>query len=97
MKKINALAYLGLALNSLILAYTGFSEEYNMLFIPTLIAFLFCILGIVLMILDKTKVGSIIFYIGSILFIPLGMVGIMGIKKTVNDLEETKFNKENYG
>ena len=49
------------------------------------------------MILNKTKVGSIIFYIGSVLFIPLGMVGIMGVKKTVNDLEEIKFNKENYG
>ncbi|WP_165748049.1 hypothetical protein [Cellulophaga sp. Z1A5H] len=97
MYKINALAYLGLALNASILAYTGFSEHYSMLFIPTLIAYLFCIAGIVLMILNKTKVGSIIFYIGSVLFIPLGMVGIMGVKKTVNDLEEIKFNKENYG
>ncbi len=97
MNKINTITYLGLFVNALILVYIGCLETYEFLFIPAVIAFLLCIIGLVLLIIDKIKAGSILFFIGSIFFVPLGMIAAMGIGKTISDLKERKFNKEFYG
>lgn len=97
MNKINTLAYVGMFLNILILLFIGLSPEYATLFIMTLIAYIFCIIGLILIISNQIKIGSIIFYIASILFIPIGIIGIMGIQKKISNIEESKFNKENYG
>lgn len=88
---------IGLVINAFILIFTGTSERYQILFIPTLIAFLLCIIGAILVAKNQLKAGKITFIIGSILFIPLGMVGILGIQKTISEIAEKKFNEENYG
>ncbi len=95
-KKINSLTIVGIVLNTLILVYTFLSPRYNVLTPITAIALLICIVGLVLMVKDKVKLGSILFYIGSVIFIPIGIIGILGVRKTVSELQEEKFNKENY-
>ncbi len=97
MNKVNRITYLGLFVNAFILVYIGCLEKYQFLFIPAVIAFLLCVVGLVLVMIDKIKVGSILFFIGSIFFVPLGMIAAMGIGKTISDLKEEKFNKEVYG
>lgn len=96
MNKIHNLAYAGLLVNILITLYTGFSERYNILLIPSLVSVLLYLIGIILIVTNKNKIGSILFYIGSIMFIPLGILGIIEVKKTVQNLKEEQFIKNNY-
>ena len=95
--KINTLTILGLIINSLITIFIYASGEYKGLDIIMIIALLLSYVGIIIMQFNNAKVGSIIFSIGSFVFIPIGVIGIIGVRKIVEKLEEDKFNKENYG
>lgn len=97
MKNVNAITIVGLVINFLILLFTNMSDAYQVLTIPTTISLVLCITGVFLMHFNNVKIGSIMFYIGSVMFVPLGIVGIMGVRKTISKIEEDKFNKENYG
>lgn len=94
--KINALTVLGLIINSLITIFIYTSGEYKGLDIIMITALLLSCIGIIIMKFYNVKIGSIIFSIGSFVFIPIGIIGIIGVRKIVEKIEEEKFNKENY-
>ena len=96
MTKINPIVYAGLIVNALVLTVIHFSESHKVLFIPMLIAYIFCIVGVLLIFTKKIKAGKILFFIGSILYVPIGMIGIFGIRKTIEEIEEEQLNKEYY-
>jgi len=94
--KINSLTIIGLLINTLITAFIYFSEEYKYLDLFMIIALAICYLGFIIMLFKQAKIGSIIFSIGSVAFIPIGIVGIIGVKRTVGQIEEEKFIKTHY-
>ncbi len=94
--KINSLTVIGLIINSLITFFIYASGEYRGLYIILIIALLLCYIGVIIMQFNNAKIGSIIFSIGSFLFIPIGIIGIIGVRKIVEKLEDNKFYKENY-
>jgi len=97
MKRINSTTIIGTILNLLILIYTMYSPRYNSLTLITVTSLILCILGLVFIITNKVKIGSIFFYIGSIVFVPIGVIGIIGVRQIISKIEEEKFNKKNYG
>ena len=73
------------------------SEDYEMLVPFSLGAITICLIGLTLIACKQIKIGSILFIIGCLPFIPIGIVGILGAKKVMNDKKEQQFLKEEYG
>lgn len=94
---IHYLTLIGVLLNGLVVLYTSSIEKYQELTPISIGCLVLCIIGLLLVSAKKTKIGLIIFIIGSMPFIPISIVGIIGIRKTTNKLNEEKFLKENYG
>jgi len=94
--KINSLTIIGLLINTLITAFVYYTEEYKGLDLFMIIALATCYLGFIIMQFKQVKVGSIIFSIGSVAFIPIGIVGIIGVRRIVEHIEEEKFINTHY-
>ncbi len=82
-----------LIIQFLIVLFTMSSQDSESLImfwftLPFLI--LNCI-AIFIILLGKPKTGSILFLIGSILFIPIGLIGAIGARKILNEIKEKKF------
>jgi len=97
MKNSSPLLLLGLVINSFITLFMFVSEEYQILGIPSLISVLVSVLGFILILVNKTKIGGILFIIGSVLFVPIGLIGIVGAQKTMNKEKNKNFIKQTYG
>ncbi len=48
-------------------------------------------IGIIIILLGKPKIGSTLFLIGSIIFVPIGLIGAIGAKKILNKIKEDQF------
>lgn len=74
-----------------LLAVIWISEEprYDGLFIWMLPFLVLNVVGILLVILEKTKLGVILFIVGCVPFVPVGVIGIMGAKKSLQALNES--------
>ena len=94
--KINSLTIIGILINTLITAFIYFSEAYKGLDTIMIIALVISYIGFIVMQFNQEKIGSIIFCIGSVVFIPIGLVGIIGVRKTVEKIEDQKFYKAHY-
>ncbi|MBP1840548.1 hypothetical protein [Formosa algae] len=94
--KVNTLTSIGILINTLITAFIYFTEAYKGLDIVMIIALIMCYIGFIVMQCNQAKIGSIIFCIGSVLFIPIGLVGIIGVRKIVEHIEAEKFKKLHY-
>ena len=97
MKANLPLLILGLIINSLITLFMFNSERYEVLGIPSIIAVLISVIGLILMVFNKIKIGGTLYIIGCILFVPIGLVGIIGVKKAMNEAKEQKFIEKEYG
>ncbi|GAA4113786.1 hypothetical protein GCM10022393_13010 [Aquimarina addita] len=47
--------------------------------------------------INKIKIGGILYIVGCILFVPIGLVGVVGVKKAMNEVKEQKFIEQEYG
>ncbi|MFB9053886.1 hypothetical protein ACFFVB_12440 [Formosa undariae] len=94
--KTHRLTILGIIINTLITAFIYFTEDYKGLDIIMIIALVICYIGFIVMQFNQAKIGSIIFCIGSAVFIPIGLVGIIGVRKTVQNIEDEEFYKAHY-
>lgn len=84
-------AFIGLVLNLLWLGglsqdYYGFNDA-QLVEVATYICLGFwavSLIGFIMMLAGKRKVGSILMIIGSIIFVPLGLVAIIGARRACN-------------
>lgn len=93
MKWINSQMVIWLVIQLLMLLFTMSSQEQESLIIfwMTLpFAILNCI-AIAIILFGKPKTGSILFFIGSVLFIPIGIIGAIGARKNLNQIKKEKF------
>lgn len=96
MKDNVPLLVIGLIINSLITLFMFSSDHYRALGIPSLIAVAVSVIGFILMLTNKIKTGGILYIIGCILFVPIGLVGVIGVKKVMNEAKEKKFIEQTY-
>ncbi|WP_417786023.1 hypothetical protein [Tenacibaculum sp.] len=96
-KNVNPLVYLGTVANSLITLFTYYMGEYKVLVIPSVISLTLSFIGSLLIVLNFTKVGAILYYIGAVIFIPLSVIGIIGVRRTVEKEKTRKKVKNIYG
>ncbi|WP_344925763.1 hypothetical protein [Aquimarina addita] len=73
------------------------SDRYSILAIPSLISVAISVIGFILMSINKIKIGGILYIVGCILFVPIGLVGVVGVKKAMNEVKEQKFIEQEYG
>ena len=85
--------WIGLAIHAFIsLAQLADSE---MLFFYLTFPFVIAnIVGIFLIISGKVKTGAIVFMVGSVAFIPIGLIGFFGARSVLNKLKQKDFYKE---
>lgn len=82
-----------LIIQLLIVLFTMYSQEKESLIIfwMTLPFLILNCIAILIILLGKPKTGSILFLIGSVLFIPIGLIGAIGARKILNKIKEKKF------
>lgn len=50
-----------------------------------------CLLGIILVVGGQSKTGAYIYLVGSIGFVPIGILGMVGARKVLDQLEQESF------
>lgn len=97
MKIDSPLIFIGFAINCLITVMISSSDRYQGLVYICIGALAINIIGYIFMLAKKIKLGGILFIIGCVPFVPIGIVGIMGVKKIMNEEKEQKFIEKEYG
>lgn len=81
MKKMDFRMPLGTVIHLLAVVWISMEPRYEGLFIWMLPFVALNLVGMLLVALDKTKVGAILFIIGCVPFVPIGLIGLLGAKK----------------
>jgi hypothetical protein len=93
MKKTNNLIYVGFVIHIAITLLAGLDEEIILFFMAIpLFANLFGLYF--LSFTNKIKLGAKIFMYSSFLFVPIGIIGVLGCRKVLDSLNEEEFFKE---
>lgn len=95
---------MGLALGGVIanwfgvlIIYINLSYRYSSYSIFLLIAIIFALIstiGLILAALDK-KIGGVLIIIGSVFFVPLGLIGVFGGKNVLKEMNEYAVEQKN--
>ena len=89
-KKTNDYIYFAFAIHIIVTLLAGMEEE--ILLIIMLIPLLGNLVGLYfLSFTNKIKLGAKIFMISSFFFVPIGMLGIIGCRKVIDNLTEKDF------
>ncbi len=89
-KKTNNLIYIAFAIHIAATLLAGMEEEVLLLIM--LIPLLGNLVGLYfLSFTDQIKLGAKIFMISSFLFVPIGLIGVIGCRKVTDDLMEQEF------
>ncbi|VXD04859.1 conserved hypothetical protein [Pseudomonas sp. 8Z] len=83
MKKMDFRMPLGTVIHLLAVVWISIEPRYEGLYIWMLPFVALNLVGMLLVALDKTKVGAILFIIGCVPFVPVGVIGILGAKKSL--------------
>ncbi|WP_378172183.1 hypothetical protein [Aquimarina sp. SS2-1] len=95
MKFINYQMVIWLIIQLLIIISTkpSTNSDSNVVFWCTLPFLILNCIAIVTILLGKPKTGSIIFLVGSIPFVPIGLIGVVGARKITNQIKKDQFFK----
>lgn len=95
MKSINSLMIIWIIIHALFTIISSLSSEPEITFIFyfSIISFALNCLGLLLILINKLKAGSILFFIGSIVFVPIGLIGVLGARKLLNEIKKEEFLK----
>ncbi len=93
MKLINSQLIIWLVIQLLLVLFTMSSEgkESLIIFWLTLPFLILNCIGVIIIVSGKPKTGSILFLIGSAIFVPIGIIGVIGARKILNQIKEEKF------
>lgn len=81
MKKMDFKMPLGTVIHLLAVVWISTEPRYEGLFIWMLPFVALNLVGMLLVMFDKAKLGAIVFIIGCVPFVPVGVVGILGAKQ----------------
>ncbi|HWV11193.1 MAG TPA: hypothetical protein VN156_16715 [Pseudomonas sp.] len=87
MNKLDFKMPLGASIHLLAVIWIGSEPHYEGLFVWMLPFLLMNVVGMLLVIIDKTKLGAILFTVGCVPFVPVGVIGILGAKKVLQSLK----------
>jgi hypothetical protein len=93
MNTINVQMWIGLAIHSVVCMIQFFQPEQFLFFIY-LFFLVLNLIGIILISMEKTKVGLYVFMAGCFGFIPIGLIGLFGARKSLDKLKREKFIDE---
>ncbi len=84
--KINTYMIAAIVIHLVLLLIFFFGNEIDGLAYIVLIGFLLNLIGVVLIVTDKPKSGAITFIVGSLFYIPIGLIGIWGGKLVLDEV-----------
>lgn len=87
MNKLDFKMPLGAFIHLLAVIWISSEPRYEGLFVWMLPFLLMNVVGMLLVIIDKTKLGAILFIVGCVPFVPVGVIGILGAKKVLQSLK----------
>ena len=97
MKRMSLLLWVGLLIHLAIagLVAVGAAEDPTMsMLVPVMWTGVgLNLLGLMLMLGGMTKPGAITFILGSLVFIPIGLVGVIGARQALDSGEEEEFER----
>ncbi len=91
---INSFIIIGFIIHAVLTALMFTDSDYSFLgliFIPFVLA---NIVGMILIGMKKTALGARIFMYSSFIFVPIGLIGILGARKELNILIKDKFYQD---
>ncbi|WP_372865385.1 hypothetical protein [Spongiibacter sp.] len=83
---------MGAFIHLLAVIWISLEPRYEGLFVWMLPFLLMNAAGMLLVMVNKTKLGAIIFIVGCVPFVPVGMIGIFGAKKMLQGINEPVLN-----
>ncbi|WP_417312937.1 hypothetical protein [Ectopseudomonas khazarica] len=83
MKKMDFKMPLGTVIHLLAVVWISMEPRYDGLYTWMLPFLVLNMIGMLLVMLDKAKLGAILFIIGCVPFVPVGVIGILGAKKSL--------------
>lgn len=93
--RMNGMWIAGLLINSVVTLFA--TMGYGMAMGAIVAVFLFfCFLGTILIFSGAAKIGKGLFIFGSIGFVPIGLVGLFGMRKADEELNADNFWTANY-
>ncbi|WP_339698606.1 hypothetical protein [uncultured Marixanthomonas sp.] len=101
MKKLNALIYVALAIHLILLLLIGIEgsdDEDVIKFLAIFISIpvsINCIGFCLLQFTSNSKLGAKIFMYSSYVFVPIGLIGVTGAKKILDDINKKSMTNEN--
>lgn len=79
----------------LLVYLNGFEERMYAAFLPYAASLaMISLIGLILAANNKNKIGGILIIIGSVIFIPLGLIGVFGGRKIINRVTEEKTKEQ---
>jgi hypothetical protein len=93
MNTINVQMWIGLAIHSVFCMIQFFQTE-QLLFFICLFFLILNLIGIILISMKKIKVGLYVFMAGCFGFIPIGLIGLFGARKALDNLKKAEFKDE---
>jgi hypothetical protein len=78
------LMILGLVLNSLVTLSLFFNDDIGPVFAGVMLVFwAISMLGLILILAGEKGIGAILVFVGSIAYVPLGLIAVAGAKKVL--------------
>ena len=91
---MNPLLMVGVVLNSLVTLSLFAADEYPPFIAQTMSIFdAISLLGIMMILFGAKKAGAITAFIGCVVFIPLGLIGAIGARRVLDELNREEFEK----
>lgn len=101
MKKLNTLIYVALAIHLVLLLLIGIegsNDEGAIKFLAIFISIpvsINCIGFCILQFTSNSKLGANVFMYSSYVFVPIGLIGVAGAKKILDDINKKSITNEN--
>ena len=93
---MNGLAIAGVIVNCIMVLVVTQQGDLPSIFIVIMGGFAaLSVVGAALAASDKKKPGAIMIIVGSIAFVPIGLIGAFGAKKILDELKRAEFNNKN--
>ncbi|MFK8002757.1 MAG: hypothetical protein AB8H86_24445 [Polyangiales bacterium] len=90
---MNAFAAIGVVVNALVLLAAIDIGEFPALTVAFALFWLLSLAGVVVVLAGQRKAGAYMIMAGSALFVPIGIIGLLGARQILDKITEEDFHK----
>lgn len=94
MTAINGKMWAGVAIHALVVWSISAGDYPNGLVAFMALFLVMNVLGLLLIAMDNVRAGCVLFMIGSVVFVPIGVIGLIGARNVMDELKRQSFSAQ---